>query len=203
MKSLIRTAIACAIALFAAPSAFACMIIIIIIPTEGGTPTTTVNFVEPGKAQISFKGYETTEVEPNDSCIVALPPVDGLLAVNRVINYDTATGEPLSWVDFRSSKTPGREIADIAEDLGLAADDTNWHGFLTRVTASVEAGSPNHFVLDVTLDPDVTPWEFVQSLREDGVWATSSSDALGNPTPDHNHFLRVADTELVVTFPPN
>ncbi|MEM7050743.1 MAG: hypothetical protein AAF604_13840 [Acidobacteriota bacterium] len=200
MSLFTRIAIASAIALFAAPAVFGCMGPV--IDPNGFTGTTTVEFDGPNKAKIVFKGYETTEVDPNDSCIVALPPVEGLLAVTRVINYDTASGEPLSWVDFRSAKTPGREIADLAEDLGLAADDTNWHGYLTRVTASIDAGASNHFVLDVTLDPEVSPWDFVQALRKDGVWATSSSDALGNPTPDHNHFVRVAETRLVVVLPP-
>ncbi|MEM7050745.1 MAG: hypothetical protein AAF604_13850 [Acidobacteriota bacterium] len=165
-------------------------------------PTATIMFPESGKAMISITGYETTDVEPNNSCIVALPPVDGVLAVETVVNYDSTTGQPFDWVDFGAAKIPGRELARLAEDQGLVPDDTSWHGFLTRVTASIEAGTPNHFILEVTLDPRVSPWDFVQALRSDGIFATSSSDAIGNPTSDHNHFVHVSSLELVVIFPP-
>ncbi|MEM7483361.1 MAG: hypothetical protein AAF481_19530 [Acidobacteriota bacterium] len=162
---------------------------------------TLVTFPEPGKALITFTGYETTDVEPNNSCIVALPPVDGVLAVRTVVNHDSGTGEPLGWVDFAPSKVPGRELARLAEDLDLAPDASPWHGFLTRVTADIDAGDPNHFVIEVTLDPNRSIFEFLDSLRRDGIWATSSSDALGNPTPDHNHFERISEMELIVVFP--
>jgi hypothetical protein len=165
-------------------------------------PATYVRFLSPTHARITVQGYKTTNLQPLNSCVTALSPVEGIDRVNSITNYDGTTGRPFQQITFSPTDKPGPEIAALAREQGVdLATEAAWAGFLSRITGTVHNNTPNFFVIDVTLKEGVAVDQFVESLRSQGVFATSSSTPDGIPNPGHQFFRRFGRGEIFVLFP--
>lgn len=163
-------------------------------------PPTVVNFVSPRHVRLTIEGYKTTNLQPTTSCVTALSPIEGVERVNSITNYNSEVNRRFAEVTFSPAETPGRELASIAEEAGLGTG-APWSGFVSKITGTVRNNVFNHFVVDLTLEKGVRPEEFVQALRSQGVFVTSSSTPDGVPNAGHQYFRRMDKTELLVLYP--
>jgi hypothetical protein len=163
---------------------------------------TIVNFLGHRRAQIIVRGYKTTHLQPLTSCVTALSPVEGIERVNSVTNHDSTTGRRFKEVAFFPSERPGQEVALLANEEGMPlGDQESWFGFQSKITGTVADDVANHFVIDVTLKEGVSPEAFVQALRAQGVFATSSSTPDGVPNRGHHYFRRLASMDVLALYP--
>lgn len=163
---------------------------------------TIVNFLSPRRAQIIVRGYKTTHLQPTTDCVTALSPVEGIERVNSVTNHDSNTGQRFKEVTFFPAARPGQEVAALANEEGLPlGDQETWFGFRSKITGTVADDVANHFVINVTLKPGVSPEAFVQALRAQGVFATSSSTPDGVPNRGHHYFRRLSSMDVLTLFP--
>jgi hypothetical protein len=166
------------------------------------TPPTIVNFVSSTHVRLTIEGYKTTNLQPTTSCITAFSPVEGVERVNSITNYNSETDRRFKEVAFAPAERPGYELAALAGHEGLPlGTGAPWFGFLSKITGNVNDNVSNHFVVDLTLKKGVRPDDFVQALRSQGMFATSSSTADGVPNPGHHHFRRLNSSEVLVLFP--
>lgn len=163
-------------------------------------PPVVVNFINPRRVRLTIEGYKTTNLQPTTECITAFSPVDGVERVNSIRNYNSDVNRPFPEVTFSPAETPGREIAALAEQEGLGTGDP-WFGFSSEITGTVINNVSNHFVVDLTLKEGVRPEEFVQALRTQGVFVTSSSTPEGVPNAGHQYYRRMDKSELLVFYP--
>lgn len=164
---------------------------------------TLISFAGPSRALVLLQGYSTTRLQPLTSCITALSPVSGIKDVGTIVNYNSVTGRPFAEVSFYPSLVPSIEAPNLAAHIGLLpAPDKLWFGFQSKITGTVRDGVPNHFLIEVILEKGVSHEAFVANLKREGIFLTSSSDANGVPSEDHNYFKRISATEvLVVSLP--
>jgi hypothetical protein len=165
-------------------------------------PPTIVNFLGSRHARITVPGYKTIHLEPATDCVTAMSPVEGIERVNAVTNHNSDTGHRFKEVTFSPAERPGRELALLADEEGLPlGGQGTWFGFKSKITGTVTDGLPNHFVIDVTLKEGVSPEDFIQALKTQGVFATSSSTPDGVPNPGHHYFRRLTAASMLVLFP--
>jgi len=163
---------------------------------------TIVTFVSPRHVRLTIEGYKTTNLQPTTSCVTALSPVEGVERVNSITNYNSETDRRFKEVAFAPAETPGHELAALASEEGLPlGTGAPWFGFLSKITGNVNDNVANHFVVDLILKKDVRPDDFVQALRSQGMFATSSSTPDGVPNPGHHHFRRLSSSEVLVLYP--
>lgn len=163
-------------------------------------PPTVVNFLSPRHVRLTIEGYKTTKLQPITSCITAFSPVEGVERVNSITNYNSDINRPFREVSFSAAETPGREIAALADQEGLGTGEP-WFGFVSKITGSVNNNVSNHFVVDLTLKKDVRPEEFLEALKTQGVFVTSSSTPDGVPDAGHQFYRKMNRTELIVIYP--
>ncbi len=149
-----------------------------------------ITFFTTERAILRVPGYLTTHLEPGIECVVGLPSLPGLVSVNQVVNFDTKTDFPLAAVNFSSSTIPGPAVSNMVADLGMdVGNSLPWHTFVSTTEGSLDDGEPNHFVLELLLEPETDPYKFVEGLRSSGALLTASSDSEGIPDGGHL-FLR-------------
>ena len=170
------------------------------IENQIASPPTVVRFLSPRHVRLTIEGYKTTKLQPTTSCVTALSPVEGVERVNSITNYNSDINRRFKEVAFSPAETPGRELAAIADAEGLGTGEP-WFGFVSKITGNVNDNVSNHFVVDLTLEKGVRPEEFVQALRSQGVFVTSSSSPDGVPDAGHQYFRRMDQTELLVLYP--
>lgn len=163
-------------------------------------PPTVVNFVSPRHVRLTIEGYKTTKLQPTTSCVTAFSPVEGVERVNSITNYNSDINRRFKEVTFSPAETPGRELAALANAEGFGNGDP-WFGFASKITGSINDNVANHFVVDLTLKKGVRPEEFIQALKSQGVFVTSSSSPDGVPDAGHQYFRRMDKTELLVLYP--
>lgn len=164
-------------------------------------PPVLVNFVSPRHVRLTIEGYKTTNLQPTTSCVTAFSPVDGVERVNSIRNYNSDINRPFQEVAFAPAETPGREIATLAEQAGFGGTGEPWFGFSSKITGTIVNNVSNHFVVDLTLKKGVRPEDFVQALKTQGVFVTSSSTPDGVPNEGHQYYRRMSNTELLVLYP--
>lgn len=166
------------------------------------SPPTILNFLSNRRVLITLSGYKTTNLQPTNSCVVAISPVPGLGRVNSVKNADSRTGKPFAEVSFIRADAPGRAIVPIARERGFSpVSGAPWHGFVSRIVGEVPSGVPNHFVIDVTLEEGTDLAAFVQALEAQGIFATGPALSGGTPDEGHQYFRRIGRSEIMVLFP--
>lgn len=152
-------------------------------------PESKVTFLDANRVQLTVQGYDTTQLEPETTCVVSLPPLDSVASVDSVVNYDGRTDAPFSEVEFYYSEgRAGIAVAEMALEEGLTSDRAPWVTFQSNITGTVEDGVPNYFVIELTLNEGVDPLTFIDELRVSGFFLTSGSNEVG--IPNHHPFFR-------------
>ncbi len=217
-KLLTLTTLTAALLLFPASSAEACMECecsiwgwcypCILLTTDGEARVESqepieISFPAKNRAVIKVPGYATTHLEPEQQCVVAFPPAEGVEKVNAVVNFDSRLGQPFDEVNFDYSDAAGAVVADFMTDYFGFGGEEPWQALVSVITGSVNDGVPNHFLIDVSLEKGVTPHEFVKVLREDGMFLTAAShDGVPHGGEGGHVFLKsFADYEMVVKYP--
>lgn len=162
-----------------------------------------VTFLSAERVVLKVPGYETTDLEDGQECVVAVPELPGMQSIRDLVNFDSDTEFPLEVVSFTSSDLPGREIARVAESKGFdAGNHLPWRSFVSTSSGDLEDGVPNHFVLEIQLEPGTDPYAFVEELRSHGALITASSDADGNPDGGHTYLKPFSNFPMKVTMHP-
>ncbi len=163
-----------------------------------------VSFPSKNRALIKVPGYLTTHLQPNQGCVVAVPPTEGVEKVNAVVNFDSRLGQPFEEVTFDYSSEAGALVAEfMAEYIDIGTGEP-WEALVSEITGSVNDGVPNHFLVDVSIAKGVTPHEFVESLRGEGMFLTAAAhDGVPHGGEDGGHIFlkRFADFEMIVKYP--
>ena len=163
-----------------------------------------ISFPAKNRAVIKVPGYWTTHLQPNQGCVVAVPPTEGVEKVNAVVNFDSRLGQPFEEVTFDYSSEAGALVADFMADYIDIGTGEPWQALVSTITGSVNDGVPNHFLIDVSIAKGVTPHEFVKSLRDEGMFLTAAAhDGVPHGGDDGGHIFlkRFADFEMIVKYP--
>ncbi len=162
-----------------------------------------VSFPSKSRAVIKVPGYLTTHLEVEQQCVVAFPPAEGVDKVNAVVNFNSALGQPFQEVTFEYSDAAGAVVADFMDDYFGFGGGEPWQALVSEITGNVNDGVPNHFVIDVSLQKGMTPFEFVKVLREEGMFLTAASHdgAPHGGEGGHVFLKRFGDYEMIVKFP--
>ncbi len=178
--------------------------------TIGGVPVVEtqeaieISFPAKNRAVIKIPGYLTTHLQPNQGCVVAVPPTEGVAKVNAVVNFDSRLGQPFDEVTFDYSADAGALVAEFMADYIDVGGDEPWEALVSVITGSVNDGVPNHFLVDISIEKGVTPYEFVKSLRDEGMFLTAAAhDGVPHGGDDGGHIFlkRFADFEMIVKYP--
>lgn len=210
------------VGLFAAPVAEACMVRpcpigcsflgVCFCPTPeavvtGGFPdqavvtepgTTTLTFIDETHVRVRVAGYATTNITDISECVVAVSPISGIESVDRITNLNSETFEQLAGVSFYPSDRPATAVSKLALDTGVPMESTSpWFSFESHITGSIPEGVPNHFDIEVTLQDGVTALDFINAVRSQGFFLTSSAHD-GVPSTGHQDFFPMGDGGLVI-----
>jgi hypothetical protein len=163
-----------------------------------------VSFPEADRAVLYIPGFRASHFTPGHACFTALSPVDGIVGVSEVINFEAASDLPFSEVSFFADDFPAPAVTEMTQGMDTPVKGSGlWHTFVSDITGSVADGVANYFMVEVGLAEGVTPAQFVENLRNEGVFLTGSSDAQGVPDPVHGHVFvtRFGDFPMVVNYP--
>lgn len=166
---------------------------------------TSVTFLSPTKALIEVGPYVTPQMDINYNCVVALGPVDGIQAVDRISLVDRTTRRRLPGYSWQDNVAALGDFAQLsAQQAAMDMPANEWQGFFTSVPGS-RGGIVHSFQLAVTLEPGTTPQKLLRNLRQQGLLANGAAFADGtlNTTAPmgHYHLRRVADGEVRLIFP--
>lgn len=151
-------------------------------------PRTEVLFLTDTHVRVKVQGYDTTHFSPRTTCVTAFPPLESVLSVDSVVNYNSLTGRPFEEVEFYAEPGPGQAVALLAEEEGVGSAEQSWHTYRSNITGTVEDGQPNYFVIELTLREGTDPHDFMRQLEASGSFLTSGSDEQG--IPNHHSFFR-------------
>ena len=159
-----------------------------------------VTFPSKDRALIMVPGYVTTHLAVPGECVVGFPGTDEIEKINAVVNFDSTLKIPFDEVTFAVSEASGSALTDFAQNELQIGSNGPWQALVSTITGEVPDGIPNHFLIDVAMEPGVTPHELVAALREDGIFITASSQG-GIPDGGHIFLKRFRDYEMSVIYP--